>query len=628
MARLLRKLSDYSDLKKTNDLFMSLAGKKIEMSKQWRLEEKAEKVKDLIPLYSQDMFYLIEHLEEFLDDFEPADNSDFSFSTEMVNQLGNSKTIINNIVIYFLSSQYTAKKTMPGLARTIEDNALKASRIQRNTSSNRQLLYPEDQKNKTALELVEMYLINTPFYDFLLESVGFEIPPQIKFEHTHILGGSGHGKTQLLSMLLLDDLQSSKQGKCGFAVIDSQGDLIDQIKRLDDFNPTKKGNFSDKLILIEPSDIEHPISLSLFDVDLSNCSKVDKERLLNQAIELYTYIFSSLMTNEMTAKQTTMFKYLIALMIEIPNSTIYTLKELLEEEIITPKGEQPNARNSKFYEHFLNLDFQDQDFFLNYYFKTEGDSFKQNKKQVLNRLLGLLQNKTMSRIFSSTKSKLNIFDAMNQGKIILINTDKDNLQQSNCSFLGRFFVALFTQSALRRSSLPEDDRMPFYLYIDECHDYLDDNAETIFNQSRKYKLGLTVAHQNTGQLASRLSDSINSSTSIKFVGGASYKDSNQLSKEMRTSFDFVQNMKKRQLDNCTDFACFVKNHTPTAIRLTVPFGTLKNQPRMTNSAFEILQNINRNKYSQNMSGETQEPGEKQEARTTAPGFKLGKRELI
>src|SRR5688500_18731101 len=60
------------------------------------------------------------------------------------------------------------------------------------------------------------------------------IPHEARFEHVHICAGSGHGKTQLLQKMILEDLQLLKEGKGSIVVIDSQGDLINKITHLAD----------------------------------------------------------------------------------------------------------------------------------------------------------------------------------------------------------------------------------------------------------------------------------------------------------------------------------------------------------------------------------------------------------
>jgi hypothetical protein len=49
-------------------------------------------------------------------------------------------------------------------------------------------------------------------------------------------------------------------------------------------------------------------------------------------------------------------------------------------------------------------------------------------------------------MFSHSKNKVDLFEAMNKGSLILINTAKDLLKQDGCEILGRFFIALIGQA--------------------------------------------------------------------------------------------------------------------------------------------------------------------------------------
>ena len=63
-------------------------------------------------------------------------------------------------------------------------------------------------------------------------SIPFSIPQASRFEHHWIVAGTGHGKTQTLQALILDDLKQVEQGQASIVVIDSQGDLINNIAGL------------------------------------------------------------------------------------------------------------------------------------------------------------------------------------------------------------------------------------------------------------------------------------------------------------------------------------------------------------------------------------------------------------
>src|SRR5205823_4333968 len=111
------------------------------------------------------------------------------------------------------------------------------------------------------------------------------------------------------------------------------------------------------------------------------------------------------------------------------------------------------------------------------------------------RTAALVATGVLDRMFSHTRNKVNLFAEMNKGSLILINTAKDLLKQEGTEILGRFFIALITQAAQERASIPEANRMPTFVYIDEAHDYFDESMENLFNQARKYAVGLCVAHQ-------------------------------------------------------------------------------------------------------------------------------------
>ena len=52
-----------------------------------------------------------------------------------------------------------------------------------------------------------------------------------------------------------------------------------------------------------------------------------------------------------------------------------------------------------------------------------------------------MENPTIERLFTHPKSRFDMKEAMDSGKIILINTAKDLLKQQGCSFFGRFFIS-------------------------------------------------------------------------------------------------------------------------------------------------------------------------------------------
>ncbi len=444
-------------------------------------------------------------------------------------------------------------------------------------ASSRPVKWPSQSGITDPGEMLERYLHGTPLLDYFDQRVSFRLPTQVRFEHHHIVAGSGHGKTQTLQYLIGCDLEAVAEGKRTVIVLDSQGDLIRNVSSLARFAPG--GALHERIVLIDPTDVEYPVSLNLFDVGVERLKRyeaLERERLTNSVLELYDFVLGSLLEAEMTQKQSVVFRYVTRLMLHIPDATIHTLRQLME-----PGSEQTFAadiaRLTGIMREFFEKEFPSKE-------------FDQTKTQVLRRLWGMLENRTFERMFSHPRSKLDFFAEMNAGKVILINTAKDLLKAQGSEIFGRFFIAMIAQAAQERATLPEKERLPTFVYIDEAADYFDENMGVILSQARKYNVGMILAHQFLGQLDQKLHDSFSANTSIKFAGGVSRKDARTLSGMLRCSPEFIERQRKGS------FAAHIRSLTDEAVPLAFPFGFLEDKPRITERDRRVLRAKMRERY--------------------------------
>lgn len=504
-----------------------------------------------------------------------------TFDVPLVDLINDPASLIEQSLVFAYDPHAVSLGLFQELRQRYEYQLLIASGLSPTDDINerqRKLILPTKQKDKSAAELAALYLSGTPLQQLMDFPVPFHVPEGIRFEHCHIVGGTGHGKTQLMQKLIHADLVAAVHEKRSVVVIDSQGDLINKISRLDLFAPTRLG---DRLVIIDPSDIEHPASLNLFDAHLDRLRSygpADRERVLNGVIELYELFFGAFLGAELTQKQGVIFRYLARLMLAIPKSTIHTLMEIMEE-------------GDKFRGYMRKLEGSAKYFFEKEFFHP---SFAATKRQILKRLWGVLSTPAFERMLAQPTNKLDLFEALNDGKIILISTAKDLLKREGSELFGRFFIAMIVQAALERSILPENKRTPAFVYVDEAHEYFDDSIETILNQARKYKVGITLAHQTLDQLSPRLRSTILANTSMKCVGGVSAKDAQVLADELHATPDFLKSM--RRTGARTEFAVWVKQLTPSAIRLSVPLGFLERQSTLADYEYDALIAGNRARY--------------------------------
>lgn len=496
----------------------------------------------------------------------------------------NLPEVLDRLLITFFDDDVSNAHLFDPLRERFDDNALRASGIlpEKRHESAGKATFPSNHKNTSPEFLIQAYLQGTPFLQFFHSPLPFAIPFPARFEHTHIVGGTGHGKTQLLQFLINHDLVRSMEDGRSVVVIDSQGDLIRTISRLAYFNPVAAESLAKRFVLVDPNDVENPVCLNMFDFNrdrLSGYAPVDREKILNATIELYEYFFGALLGAELTQRQGLIFRYLARLLIEIPDATIHTLRALMED------GEP-------FRPYMERLSGTARSFFATRFFDRQ---FNETKKQILTRLWGVMSNTSLERMFSHPKNKVDIFELLNEGKIILINTAKDLLGQEGSAIFGRFFIALIAQAAVQRAALPPHERRSSFVYIDEAQDYFDENISNLLHQARKYRVGLIFAHQNLDQLGAGLRSSVLASTSIKFAGGVSAKDANALDSELRCSAEFLMSQKKER--NYTEFACHVRNFTAKALSVHIPLGYVESLLTMDAAEQRLLFEENRALYS-------------------------------
>ncbi len=439
----------------------------------------------------------------------------------------------------------------------------------RSTTRSGNPIFPRDYKGD---DLLETYLKGTPLRDAFRLRTPFSIPEDRRFEHLHMVAGSGHGKTQTLQYLIAQDLPHIEQRDRSGVVIDSQGDLISTILRHSNLPP-------DRIVLIDPEDIAWPVSLNLFSVGqerLEGYDALERERLTNSIIELYDFVLGSLLGSGMTAKQSVVFRYVTRLMFHIDGATIHTLRDLLE-----PDG------SAQFADDIAKLDGTARRFFET---EFDGKEFATTKSQVLRRLYGILENQTFERMFSNPETKFDMFSELNAGKLILINTAKSLLKEQGTQVFGRFFIALIAQAAQERATIPDRERLPVHVYVDEAQDYFDHNIGVTLSQARKYRVGMAMAHQYLGQLAHGLQEAFEANTSIKLAGGVSPRDARSLAGMMNADPNSMSNLPKGT------FATSIRGVTNQAVPLSFPFFVLEKRKRADAETVNTIRQHSREAY--------------------------------
>jgi hypothetical protein len=153
-----------------------------------------------------------------------------------------------------------------------------------------------------------------------------------------------------------------------------------------------------------------------------------------------------------------------------------------------------------------------------------------------------LTNSPLRNIVGQKDNTFNLRKVMDEGKILIANLSKGAIGEDNCALLGAMLVTQIQLAALSRSNVREHERRPFYLYVDEVHNFLTQSFADVLSESRKYGLNLILAHQYVNQLQEEMRNAIfgNVGTIVSFRVGAD--DAKYLAREFTPAFeelDFV-----------------------------------------------------------------------------------------
>ena len=288
---------------------------------------------------------------------------------------------------------------------------------------------------------------------------------QQRLRHMHVIGATGTGKSNFLLGSIIQDMQLGN----GLCVLDPHGDLIDKAilhlpdERLKD------------VIILDPSDEDFPIGLNLLDAQ----TEAEKIILSSDLVSLFRR-FATSWGDQMTS---VLANAINAFLNREEGGTLIELKRFLTEK--------------KFREHIL-LEVSDPS--ITYYWKHEFPLLRSNSiASILTRLDTFLRSPLVRNMMAKRRG-LDFHDIINSKKILLVKLSQGLIGEENSYLLGSIIIAKLHQSALHRQSMKEEERTPFFMYVDEFQHFITPSMSAILSGARKYGLGLVLAHQDMEQV--------------------------------------------------------------------------------------------------------------------------------
>jgi hypothetical protein len=294
--------------------------------------------------------------------------------------------------------------------------------------------------------------------------------------HMLILGRTGMGKSTLLEGLIASDLRAGN----GLLLLDPHGDLAERVRR------AAAAIRADDLIDFDPA--HQPVGYNPLWVE-------DSERRY-LAVAGLVAAFRKIWEESWGPRLEHILRHALLTLAEFPGATLVDLPRLLTDPAFrkTVVGRVTDAHVRTFWQQ-------------------EFDRYAQNLRveavaPILNKIGAVLASPVIREVVGVRSGGLDLRAAMDGCKVVVADLAKGRLGEDASTLLGALLVGGVEQAALSRANLPEEQRVDFYLYIDEVASFATQSLVSLLQEARKYRVSLTLAAQHLEPLGEELEQSL------------------------------------------------------------------------------------------------------------------------
>lgn len=325
--------------------------------------------------------------------------------------------------------------------------------------------------------------------------------------HLYIVGKTGSGKSRLLELLLISDIQEGH----GCCLIDPHGDLADELLM---FIP--KNRIKD-VIYVNPANKDWPIGFNPLE-------PVKDHEMRQHLSSFFISIFKKLFAADWNPRMEHLIRYITLALLETPDSCVLGIPRILSDtqyrQRVIKQIQDPVVKS-----------------FWTTEFSTSNEQFiNAASVPVINKVGQFISNPLIRNIVGQQKNMLDFDKFMNEEKIVIINLSKGKIGENNAALLGSMFITKIQQAALARARIKEAERRDFYFYVDEFQNFATDAFSSILSEARKYRLNLTIAHQYIAQLPEDVKSTAFGNVGSIIVFAVGGDDASYLEKEFQPVF--------------------------------------------------------------------------------------------
>ena len=407
------------------------------------------------------------------------------------------------------------------------------------------------------------------YNDFWWVRRELRVTDEDRFRHIYILWQTGTWKSTLMLSQAIDDMDNGRW----FCFIDPHGDAVEFLLK---HFPKER---IDDLIYFDLWNTAYPIWLNPLEV--SSEDQDEQDVVTNDLVEMFIQMYGP---EIFWPRIQDYFRNACFLLMDQPEWwTIVDIMRLFTDDAFA----EAKIRNIK------------NPVVAAWWNKTYKKMWDREKAEIIPFIQAKFWPFTtgiyVRNIIWQPKSAFKMYDAMQENKIILMNLAKWIAWEETSKLIWKIISMQVKLSALKRAKIPESERKPFYLYVDEFQNYVSASFESILSEARKYKLWLCVAHQYIDQLktewlwwAMDLSKTIFGNIGTMFVFKVWAPDAEFLAKEFEPEFSQTDLTSTEKFMGSCKISIHNQQSRPMTFKAKVPYSIPpKNSPEKVQIIKEI-----------------------------------------
>ena len=364
------------------------------------------------------------------------------------------------------------------------------------------------------------------------------ITPGDRMRHFYIIGQTGTGKTNLMKNMITQDIMTGH----GVCMIDPHGTDIEDI--LGSIPPERE----DDIIYFDPAHMDEVIGLNMLEYDPAKPEM--KTFVVNELFSIFQKLYGAV-PESMGPMFEQYFRNATMLVLEDPDSG----STMMDISRVMADAQYRRAKLAKATNPVV------VQFWQEIATKAGGEAALENiVPYITSKFDVFTANDFMRPIIGQQTSSFNLRQVMDERKILLVNLSKGRLGEINANLIGMIMVGKILMAALSRVDDSSKSFSDFYLHMDEFQNVSTDSISAILSEARKYKLGLTVAHQFIAQLDESIKEAVfgNVGNMVTFRVGP--EDAQFLEHQYTPTFSANDIM---NIPNYNAYARVLANGTPT-----------------------------------------------------------------